>query len=54
MAVNPMDYSGKDTVREHLRWLIPVLLLGFVAYVYISKRIMARAPEPTPAPDSLP
>lgn len=33
--------QSKASIGEQLIWLIPVLLLGFVGYVWVSKKIMA-------------
>lgn len=44
-------HRGKDAAKEHLVWLIPVLLLGFAGYVWVSSKIMATAkPQPNPEP----
>jgi hypothetical protein len=36
-------HQGLATVRQYLHWIAPVAVLGFVGYVWISRRIMARS-----------
>ncbi|MBE2249341.1 MAG: DedA family protein [Myxococcus sp.] len=42
--------EGTAMVKQHFIWLIPSLLLAFVAYVLLSKRIMKTREPAAPAP----
>jgi membrane protein DedA with SNARE-associated domain len=41
MSYAELVHTGKDAARENLLWLLPAVLLGFVVYVWLGKRIMA-------------
>lgn len=50
MSYAELVESTSETVRRNVAYLIPVLLVGFVAYVFVSNRIMRRqAPASSPA-----
>lgn len=49
MSYAELVHAGKDIVSKHSRWLIPVLLVGFAGYVYLSKKIMAPSAPTSPA-----
>jgi membrane protein DedA with SNARE-associated domain len=39
-------HQGKAMAKGNLVYIVPTLLVGFTAYVFISNRIMQNAPEP--------
>ena len=52
MSYAELVHRASDLVRENWYYVIPVLLIGFAAYVVVSNRIMkTEAPAPTPAPE---
>lgn len=46
MSWAELVHSGKALIAGNAYWVVPVLLIGFVGYVQLSKRIMRRAAEP--------
>lgn len=42
-------HQGTDMVKQHFVWMIPALLLAFVGYVLVSKRIMKSRTPVAPA-----
>jgi membrane protein DedA with SNARE-associated domain len=50
MSYAELVHTGKATAMQHMVWLGPLLVVGFIAYVWISSKIMAtRAPIQAPA-----
>jgi membrane protein DedA with SNARE-associated domain len=45
-------HTGKGMVSRNMIWLIPTLVAGFVAYVWVSNRIMASRRDIAPAADA--
>ncbi|MDQ3035768.1 MAG: DedA family protein [Myxococcota bacterium] len=50
MTYGDLVHSGTAMARANLVYIVPVLLVGFVAYVLISKQIMKRREAPATAP----
>jgi membrane protein DedA with SNARE-associated domain len=46
LSYEELVHRGKDMAAEHMIWLVPSLLLGFVGYVWVSNRIMASKSAP--------
>lgn len=46
MGYAELVHTGKDMIGEHMVWLAPACVLGLVAYVLLSKRIMASRTAP--------
>lgn len=49
MSYTELVHTATHTVKSNFLYVIPVLLLGFGAYVYVSNRVMKRA-EPATVP----
>ncbi|MCC6898567.1 MAG: DedA family protein [Polyangiaceae bacterium] len=49
MSYAELVHQGKKMASRDLLYILPVLLVGFVAYVMISNRIMKRSDEPAKA-----
>lgn len=43
MSYAELVHKGKDMISANLIWLIPVLLIGFVLYVWVTNRIMGKS-----------
>lgn len=49
MSYAELVHAGKDMISKNLVYLVPMLLIGFAAYVWITNRIMAsKMPEAAP------
>ena len=49
MSYADLVHTATDTVKSNFAYVIPVLIAGFIGYVYVSNRIMKRDAEPAAA-----
>jgi membrane protein DedA with SNARE-associated domain len=50
MSYEELIVTGKATLKSEMLWIAPACVLGFVAYVWVSKRIMTSSGTPSQSP----